>query len=89
MTLFDQTGRPAVPLLGIAMLAGLLMLGGCSDSTTGSAYGSGDKRNDPALKASQEKSMEIYKSKAHAIKGNRDWREAAVLNTSSSSKRPW
>ena len=37
------------------MLAGLLPLGGCSDSTTGSTYGSGDKRNDPALKACRRK----------------------------------
>jgi hypothetical protein len=70
MMLFDKTGRP-VAILGIAMLAGLLSLGGCSDSTaTGSATGSGDKRNDPALKAGMEKSMEIFKSKTPAIKGN-------------------
>jgi hypothetical protein len=70
MTLFDATGRPAVALLGIAMLVGLLMLGGCSDSTTGSAYGSGDKKNDPTLKALSQEKLEVYKSKTHAIKGN-------------------
>ena len=47
--LFDKTGKPAVAILGIAMLAGILPLGGCSDSTTGATGGrSGDKTNDPA-----------------------------------------
>jgi hypothetical protein len=70
MMLLDKMGRNAVALLGIAMLAGLLPLGGCSDSTTGSTSGSGDKRNDPALKASSQEKLEIYKSKGQAIKGS-------------------
>jgi hypothetical protein len=71
MMLFDKTRTPAVALLGIAMLSGVLSFGGCSDSTTtSSGYSSGDKRNDPALKASMEKSMEIFKSKTPAIKGS-------------------
>ena len=70
MMLFDQAGRPAVAVLSIAMLAGLLPLAGCSDSTTGSTSGTGDKRNDPALKASSQEKLEVYKSKGRAIKGN-------------------
>jgi hypothetical protein len=68
MMLFDKTGRPAVALLGIAMLAVLLPLGGCSDSTTSSAYGSGDKRNDPTLKADMKGQMETYKAKSLGVK---------------------
>jgi hypothetical protein len=70
MMLFDKMRRYALSLLGIAMLAGLLALCGCSDSTTGSAYGSGDKKNDPALKALSQEKLEVYKSKGRAIKGN-------------------
>ncbi len=69
--LFVKTGKPAVAILGIAILAGLLPLGGCSDSTTGATSGgSGDKSNDPALKASMEKSMERFKSVTPAKKVN-------------------
>jgi hypothetical protein len=68
MTLFDKAGRPAAALLGIAMLAGLLLLGGCSNSTTSSAYGSGDKRDDPALKAQMKGAMEAYKAKSLGLK---------------------
>lgn len=71
MMLFVKTGKPAVAILGIAILAGLLPLGGCSDSTTGATSGgSGDKSNDPALKASMEKSMERFKSVTPAKKVN-------------------
>jgi hypothetical protein len=70
MMLYDKTRRPALALLGIAMLAGFLLIAGCSDSTTGSAYGSGDKKNDPALKASSQEKLEVYKSKGRAIKGS-------------------
>ena len=56
--MFDKTVRPAVKVLVIAMLAGLLPLAGCSDSTTGATSGSGDKTNDPVLKASMQKSIE-------------------------------
>jgi hypothetical protein len=70
MMLYDKTRRPALALLGIAMLVGFLLLGGCSDSTTGSSSGSGDKKNDPALKASSQEKLENYKTKSHAIKGS-------------------
>ena len=56
--MFDKTVRPAGKVLVIAMLAGLLPLAGCSDSTTGATSGSGDKTNDPVLKASMQKSIE-------------------------------
>jgi hypothetical protein len=68
MMLFDQAGRPAVAVLGIAMLAGFLPLGGCSDSTTGATSSSGDKSNDPALKASMQKSMEERFKSATPVK---------------------
>ena len=59
MTLFYAAARRfAMAILGIAMLAGFLLLGGCSDSPTGATSSSGDKSNDPALKASMQKSME-------------------------------
>jgi len=64
---FDKTRRPAAALLGIAMVAGLLSFG-CSNSTSSSAYGSGDKRDDPALKASMKGVMEAYKAKSLGVK---------------------
>jgi hypothetical protein len=70
MMLFDKTGKPAVALRGIAMLAGLLPLVGCSDSaSTGTAYGSGDKRNDPVLNTEGRKeAMEAFKAKSLGLK---------------------
>jgi hypothetical protein len=69
MMLFDKMGRSAVALLGIAMLAALLPLGGCSDSTTGSSSDTGDKKNDPSLKALSQEKLEVYKPQGRAIKG--------------------
>ena len=37
MMLFDKTRRPAVAVLGIAMMAGLFSIGGCSDPTKSSS----------------------------------------------------
>lgn len=71
MMLFDKSRRPALAVLGIALLAGLLPLGGCSDSAaTSTTRGSGDKRDDPALKSSMEKSKERFKPQTQAPKGN-------------------
>jgi hypothetical protein len=71
MMLFDKTGRPAMMVLGTAVLAGLLPLAGCSESTTGSTtHTSGDKRDDPALKASMQKSKDIFKPQTEAPKAN-------------------
>jgi hypothetical protein len=70
MMLLHKTGKPAVAVLRTAVLAGLLPLGGCTDSTTGSTHGSGDKRNDPALKASMENSKEIFKPQTGAPRAN-------------------
>jgi hypothetical protein len=70
MMLFDKTGRAAVVILGTAVLAGLLPLCGCTESTTGSTHASGDKRDDPALKSSMEKSKDIFKPQTGAPKGN-------------------
>jgi hypothetical protein len=68
--LLNKTGRPVMAALGTAVLAGLLPLGGCTDSTPGStAQGSGDKRNDPALKSSMEKSKDIFKPQTGAPNG--------------------
>jgi len=65
---FDQAGRPAVAVLSIAMLAGLLPLGGCSGSATSSTSNSGDKRDDAVLKASMQKSMEERFKSATPVK---------------------
>ena len=59
MMMFDKTVRPAAKVLVIAALAGLLPLGGCSESATSStSTTTGDKRDDPALKASMQRSIE-------------------------------
>jgi hypothetical protein len=57
MMRFDPAKTSArVPLCSI-VLAGFLATAGCSEPT------SADKKDDPALKASMAKSLEIYKSK--------------------------
>ena len=53
----DVTRMPASVALRLGLLGGFLAVAGCS------APASGDKRDDPALKASMKKSTEIYKSK--------------------------
>jgi hypothetical protein len=53
----DVTRMPASAALRLGLLAGLLAVAGCSKPA------SGDKRDDPALKASMQKRLEIYKSK--------------------------
>jgi hypothetical protein len=68
MILFDKTRRSAVTSLGIAMVIGLLSTGGCSDVTGNSSSGSGDKRDDPALKASMKGAMDMLKAKSQAAK---------------------
>ncbi len=68
MMRFDKTRRPAVVLLGIALVAGLLSMSGCSDSLTSSASGSGDKKDDPSLKASMKGAMDMIKTKPLGVK---------------------
>jgi hypothetical protein len=51
--------------LRLGLVAGLLSAAGCSGPT------SEDKKDDPALKASMQKSMEIYKAKSQAKKQSR------------------
>jgi hypothetical protein len=68
MMMFDKTVRPAAKVLVIAALAGLLPLGGCSESATSSTSRSGDKRDDPALKASMQKSTEERFKSATPVK---------------------
>jgi hypothetical protein len=58
MTRIDLTTRPGTPAIQLWVLAGLLAAAGCSDSAAI------DKRDDPSLKGSMQKSMEIYKSKS-------------------------
>jgi hypothetical protein len=66
MTMRVDKFRMTVPAaLRLGLLAGFLSALGCSGPT------SDDKRDDPALKASMEKSMEIYKAKSQAKKGFR------------------
>jgi hypothetical protein len=64
--LFDKTGRLALALSWIVVLAGLLSLAGCSDSATSSASVSGDKTADPAIKSTMKDQMESYKAKAQS-----------------------
>jgi hypothetical protein len=60
----DVTRMPASAALRLVLLAGFVAVAGCSDPAPG------DKSNDPALKASMQKSMEIYKSKSQPQKAN-------------------
>ncbi len=60
----DVTRMPASAALRLGLLAGFLAAAGCSDPAPT------DKRDDPALKASMQKSMEIYKSKTPAKKAS-------------------
>ena len=64
MIRIDVATMPAAAVLRLSVLAGFLAAGGCAESV------SNDKRDDPALKASLKKTMEIYKAKTQAIKGN-------------------
>jgi hypothetical protein len=67
--MFDKSVRPAVKVLAIAVLAGLLPLGGCSESATSSTSPTtGDKRDDPALKASMQRSIEERFKSATPVK---------------------
>jgi hypothetical protein len=61
----DASRMRAAAALRLGVLAGFLSLAaaGCSEKPPA------DKSDDPALKASMEKSMEIYKSKTPARKG--------------------
>ena len=58
MMRLDVTRKPVSAALLSGVLIGSLAVAGCSEQARG------DKKDDPALKASMEKSMEIYKSKA-------------------------
>ena len=68
---FDKTRRQTFAVVGMAMLAGLLPLGGCSNSTTGSQYGIGDKKDDPALKASMKAAQDLIKTKPQGVQKKR------------------
>ena len=65
---------PASTALRLGLLAGFLAVAGCSEPAPG------DKGDDPALKASMQKSMELYKSKSQAKKGYPAGLEAAALS---------
>jgi hypothetical protein len=60
----DVTRMRASAALRLGLLAGFLGVAGCSEPTTG------DKSDDPALKASMQKSMELYKAKSQAKRGS-------------------
>jgi hypothetical protein len=64
MIRIDAIRTPASAGLRLGLLAAFLVAAGCSGPV------SDDKRDDPALKASMQKSMEIYKSKSQAKKGS-------------------
>jgi hypothetical protein len=63
--------RAAVALSWIVMLVGLLPLVGCSHSATSSTDVTGDKKDDPAIKATMKDQMESYKAKAQSRKSGR------------------
>jgi hypothetical protein len=60
----NVTKMPARWALRLGLLAGFLAAAGCAEPVPT------DKKDDPALKSSMKKSMEIYKSKTQALKGN-------------------
>ncbi len=64
MTRVDVTGMLVSTALRLGLIVGFLAIAGCSEAP------SNDKRDDPALKASMQKSMEIYKSKSQPKKGS-------------------
>ena len=66
----------------VALLAGFLAAAGCSDPAAT------DKSDDPTLKASMQKSMEIYKSKTQAIKGNPAAAKAAAIESVAAIRTP-
>ena len=61
----DVTRMPTSAALRLGLIAGFLVVAGCSDPAKG------DKSDDPALKASMQKSMEIYKSKDAAAEAGK------------------
>jgi hypothetical protein len=63
MLRIDSLKLRAAVALGTGLFVGFLAAVGCSEATPT------DKREDPALKASMEKSMELYKSKMAPKKG--------------------
>jgi hypothetical protein len=65
MIRIDVSRMPPRAALRIGVLAGFLAAAGCSDMAPP------DKRDDPALKASMQKSLEIYKSKTPPKKVSR------------------
>ena len=65
MIRIDVTRAPARAAVRWGLLAVFLVTAGCSEPAPT------DKRDDPVLKASTQKSMEIYKSKSRPTKGNR------------------
>jgi hypothetical protein len=62
MLRFALTRTSISAALRAGLVAGFLAAAGCSEPA------SSDKKDDPALKSSMQKSMEIYKSKSQAIK---------------------
>jgi hypothetical protein len=64
MMRIDVARIRATVALRVGLLAGFLGAAGCADPVPP------DKKDDPALKASMQKSMEIYKSKSQPQKAN-------------------
>ena len=60
----DVPKMPASAAIRLSVLAGFLAVAGCSDAAPT------DKKDDPALKAAMQKSMEIYKSKTPVKRGS-------------------
>jgi hypothetical protein len=58
----DVTKLPVLAALRLSVLAAFLTAAGCSETA------SGNKSDDPALKASTKKSMELYRAKTQQLK---------------------
>lgn len=58
----DKTGTFASAAFRLGLLAGAIAVAGCSGAA------SAEKSDDPALKASMKKQMEIYMSKTNLMK---------------------
>jgi hypothetical protein len=58
----DVTRMPTSAALRLGLLAGFLAAAGCSSSPAGS------KGDEPGVKGSLQKSMDMYKAKSHQVK---------------------
>lgn len=70
----DVTRMPISSALRLGLLAVFLVAAGCSDSATG------DKRDDPSLKAYMKSTEEMYKAKMQQMKNKKGNPESSKRN---------